>query len=105
MKCVDNVKVKNHRLHALCPYFAMFPPSFAKETIIETTEPGDIVLDPFSGRGTTLLEALLNGRKALASDINPVAATISSAKATPPKLKSLLNRIEERKEEVAKVKQ
>jgi hypothetical protein len=77
---------QQHRLHALCPYFAMFPPSFATENIQRYTRVGDLVLDPFSGRGTTLLEALLNGRAAIASDINPVAYCVSSAKARPPEL-------------------
>ena len=85
--------LKNHRLHALCPYFAMFPPTFAREVILNTTEPGDLVLDPFSGRGTTILEALLNGRRGIACDINPVAATISAAKSRPPSLDSVLERI------------
>src|SRR2546428_717921 len=76
----------NHRLHALCPYFAMFPPDFAREQILQHTKPGQVVLDPFSGRGTTLLEALLNGRKAIAGDVNPVAYCVSAAKAHPPSL-------------------
>lgn len=96
-------KQQNHRLHALCPYFAMFPPSFAKQAILETTKPGDVVLDPFSGRGTTLLEALLNDRQAIASDVNPVAAIVSGAKADPPKLEDVLTRIETHREECSAV--
>lgn len=89
----QGAKIKNHRLHALCPYFAMFPPSFARDVILETTKPGDVVLDPFSGRGTTLLEALLNDRAALACDINPVAAIVSSAKSDSPALEQIFDRI------------
>jgi DNA methylase len=87
-------RTPNHRLHALCPYFAMFPPAFAKTAIIQTSRKRDFVLDPFSGRGTTLLEALLNGRNALACDINPVASVVSRAKASPPLLVNLLHRIQ-----------
>src|SRR5689334_7197327 len=76
----------NHRLHALCPYFAMFPPDFAREQILQHTKRGELVLDPFSGRGTTLLEALLNERRAVAADINPVAYCVSAAKAHAPSL-------------------
>jgi hypothetical protein len=86
-------KLNNHRLHALCPYFAMFPPEFARSVLLRTTEPGDLVLDPFSGRGTTILEALINNRNGIACDINPVAAIISAAKARPPKLDWVLDRI------------
>ena len=57
------------------------------------TNSGDIVLDPFSGRGTTILEALINNRRGIACDINPVAATISAAKSRPPTFDSVLNRI------------
>src|SRR3990172_1169324 len=62
-----------NRLHSICPYFAMFPETFAQKHIEKFTEPGDYVYDPFSGRGTTLLQALLMNRRAAASDINPVA--------------------------------
>ena len=34
------------------PYYAMFPAAFAERVIREHTEPGDVVLDPFAGRGT-----------------------------------------------------
>jgi len=71
----------------------MFPPEFARSILLRTTEPGDLVLDPFSGRGTTVLEALINNRNGIACDINPVAAIISEAKARPPKLDWILNRI------------
>ncbi len=89
-----SVSRRNHRLHALCPYFAMFPPAFAKENILALTRPGDLVCDPFSGRGTTLLEALLNDRRAIASDINPVAWCLSAAKAKPATSKDATEAIE-----------
>jgi len=91
-----------HKFHAICPYFAMFPEGFARENIISMTEPGDVVLDPFSGRGTTLLESLLNQRQALACDVNPVAFCITSAKAYPPDLKYLMRRIENLEREFSK---
>jgi DNA methylase len=84
-----------HRLHALCPYFAMFPASFADENLRRHTKPGAVVLDPFSGRGTTLLEALLGGRQALASDINPVAYCVSAAKASRPQLELIQFELDE----------
>src|SRR4051812_25206853 len=78
-----------HHLHALCPYFAMFPADFARRLIAEYTRPGDIVLDPFSGRGTTLLESLIAGREAIAADINPVAYCITAAKAETPSVEAI----------------
>lgn len=86
---------KEHRLHALCPYYAMFPPDFARENILAYSKPGSLIFDPFCGRGTTVLEALLNDREAIGVDINPVAAVISQAKAQAPQLGKVLNRINE----------
>jgi hypothetical protein len=77
-------------LHSICPYFAMFPEQFAREHIEKLSAAGDYVLDPFSGRGTTLLEALLGGRRGLAMDVNPVAYCISAAKADVPSLRRVL---------------
>lgn len=71
----------------------MFPSSFAREQILEHTNPGDAVLDPFSGRGTTVLESLLLGRQAVALDINPVAACVTAAKASVPPLAVVHGRI------------
>jgi hypothetical protein len=79
--------------HALCPYFAMFPPSFARRAIKKYSKPKDLVIDPFSGRGTTLLEARLLDRRAIANDINPVACAITTAKARPIQLKDCLRTI------------
>jgi hypothetical protein len=62
----------------------MFPEQFAREHIAAWTRPGDLVIDPFCGRGTTVIEALLLGRMAAGVDINPVAACISTAKVTAP---------------------
>jgi len=82
-----------NRFHALCPYFAMFPESFAERWITELTRPGDVVLDPFSGRGTTALSALLLGRRAVACDTNDVAYCLTRAKTSAPTLRGLKRRI------------
>jgi site-specific DNA-methyltransferase (adenine-specific) len=59
------------------------------------SEPGDVVLDPFSGRGTTLLEARLMSRLPLAVDVNPIAVALSRAKNTSVNLADVKGRIEE----------
>jgi hypothetical protein len=64
----------------MCSYLGTFPPPLARAFIGALSDPGDIVLDPFSGRGTTLLEARLLGRFPLASDVNPIAVALSAAK-------------------------
>jgi hypothetical protein len=71
-------------LHSMCSYFAMFPPRLAHYLIAWLTEPGDAVYDPFSGRGTTGLEAIMLGRRTYASDLNPMAAVLTQAKLNIP---------------------
>lgn len=82
-----------HRFHALCPYFAMFPESFAERWINKLTKPGDVVLDPYCGRGTAPFQAVLMGRNAIGSDINPVAYCITRAKTNAPGAPALRARI------------
>lgn len=82
-----------HRFHALCPYFAMFPESFAERWISELTKPGDVVLDPFCGRGTAPFQALLMDREAIGNDLNPVAFCVTSAKTNAPSVGPLRGRL------------
>jgi len=81
-----------HRFHALCPYFAMFPESFASKWISALTKRGDTILDPFCGRGTAPFQALLMERRAIGNDINPVAYCVTKAKTNPPQLSSVRRR-------------
>jgi site-specific DNA-methyltransferase (adenine-specific) len=62
----------------------MFPPQVPAVFISWLTEPGDTVYDPFSGRGTVALEAARTGRRACASDLNPLAVALSRAKVRIP---------------------
>lgn len=81
----------------------MFPPAFVREQVLRYTQVGDVVLDPFSGRGTTLLEAGLWNRQGLASDVNPVAVCVTGAKANVPSLSQVRSRIEELRREFKNV--
>jgi hypothetical protein len=67
----------------------MFPEEFAEEQIRKYSFRGDLICDPFCGRGTTLLQGLLLQRRAIATDINPVAYCISAAKADVPPLRAI----------------
>jgi len=64
----------------------MFPESFAEYWIRRLSKPGETILDPFSGRGTTAFTALLCGRNAISSDVNPVAICLTTAKTSAPSL-------------------
>jgi hypothetical protein len=68
--------------HNFYRYPARFSPKFVRATIQAFSEPGDFVVDPFMGGGTTLVEALALGRHAVGSDISSLAAFISQAKTT-----------------------
>lgn len=88
-----NARFMRHRFHSLCPYFAMFPESFAETWIDNLTEPGDVVLDPFSGRGTTAFQAMLMNRRPIACDVNDVAYCITRAKTMAPQLSAVRRRL------------
>ncbi len=69
--------------HGYHKYPAKFIPPLAAKLIEEYSKPGDLVGDPFMGSGTTLVEALLHKRRAVGTDINPLAWLIAKAKTTP----------------------
>lgn len=83
-----------HRFHSICPYFAMFPEAFVEKHLAASRFNG-VVFDPFCGRGTTVFEALLNGREAAGCDLHPVAVCITGAKCNPPTREDIIARLEE----------
>lgn len=66
--------------HNFYRYPARFSPTFVSAVIDAFSEPGDWVMDPFAGGGTTLVEALAAGRNALGIDISALATFICEAK-------------------------
>ena len=69
--------------HALHPFPAKFPAQLPRKFIEALTEPGDVVLDPMMGSGTTIVEAYVMNRRAIGCDIDPLAVRICDAKVTP----------------------
>jgi site-specific DNA-methyltransferase (adenine-specific) len=57
---------------------AMFPESLARDHILSWSNEGDVVLDPFSGSGTTCKMAKHNGRKAIGLEINETYCEIAA---------------------------
>jgi len=80
------------RLHEIS-YRACFKPQLPRFFIERLTEPGDIVYDPFMGRGTTPVEAALLGRVPFGCDINPVSAVLTRPRFTPPTLDEVAERL------------
>lgn len=71
----------------------MFPESFVEIWLERLTRPGDYILDPFCGRGTTPFQALLMGRKAVGVDVNPVAYCVTRAKTNAPSIGLIRRRL------------
>jgi hypothetical protein len=76
-------------LNAICPYWTMFPLEFPLQALADGS-PGQWVLDPFCGRGTTLFAARKLGMGAVGIDSNAVAAAIAQAKLVLPRPASVM---------------
>jgi len=68
----------SHKFHS---YPARFIPQIPKTFIKLFTDEDDIIIDPFCGCGTTIVEAFLNGRDSIGNDFNPLACLITKVKA------------------------
>ena len=80
--------------HGIHPYPAMMIPQVARRLIEMYGREGQILLDPYCGTGTTLLEAMLANLKSTGTDLNPLARLIAKAKTTPAELHQLDREIE-----------
>ncbi len=67
-------------------YRACFKPQLPKYFIEKYTKEGEIVYDPFGGRGTTAIEAALLGRNIITNDINPLSTLFVLGRLNPPSL-------------------
>ena len=78
------------------PYYAMFPVSFVREMIQRYSVPGDTIVDPFCGRGTTNYVAQVLGRRSFGCELNPVGWIYARTKTAPARqLGRLLRQIDE----------
>ncbi|WP_271510352.1 DNA methyltransferase [Bradyrhizobium sp. CCBAU 11357] len=68
--------------HGYYKYPARFSPIFARAAIQTFTKPGDVVMDPHVGGGTTMVEALAAGREGVGVDISTLAEFVASVKCT-----------------------
>jgi len=69
-----------HSLHSMASRSGSFPPALTDYFIQRFSKPGDTVLDPFSGKGTTALQACLSGRLGIGVDVAPEAYALTAAK-------------------------
>jgi DNA modification methylase len=68
--------------HNFYRYPARFSPQFAAAAIRSFSKPGDLVLDPYMGGGTTVVEGVAAGRRVVGNDLNSLAAFIAKVKVT-----------------------
>ncbi|CAJ0864822.1 hypothetical protein AMST5_01710 [freshwater sediment metagenome] len=83
-----------HSLHEIS-YRACFKPQLPAFFIDRLTRPGDVVCDPFMGRGTTPLQAALMGRQVVGSDANPLSIMLTRPRLNPPALEAIAARLAE----------
>lgn len=70
-------------IYQMHTYWSKKPYSAIQQYIRHYTQPGDIVLDPMCGSGSTALAALMEGRSVIASDLSPAATFITKNYCTP----------------------
>jgi site-specific DNA-methyltransferase (cytosine-N4-specific) len=78
-----------HLTHNIHRYSGKFIPQIASRAVALLTLPGQLVLDPYCGSGTTLVESVLLKRRAIGIDLNPLAVLIARTKVTPVPTKHL----------------
>ncbi len=76
-------KDQSYLTHGIHKFPAKFFPELPRYLIRKYSEPGEYVLDPMCGSGTTILEAMLNKRIGIGIDIDPIALLITKVKTTP----------------------
>lgn len=77
-----------HALHEIS-YRACFKPQLPEFFIDRLTRADDSVYDPFMGRGTTPVQAALQGRRPMGNDINPLSLLLTRPRLRPPSLQQI----------------
>jgi site-specific DNA-methyltransferase (cytosine-N4-specific) len=85
-----SVKESHEFTHGLHIYPAKIVPQIARELIAKFSNPLDVVLDPFCGSGTVLVESLVANRHSIGIDINTLALLLAKVKTTPLRREEVL---------------
>ncbi len=85
---------KSNSIHEIS-YRACFKPQLPNFFISLLTKPSDIVYDPFSGRGTTIIEAALLNRNIISNDINPLSKIFCKPRLFIPNIDEIQKRLNE----------
>jgi DNA modification methylase len=71
-------------VHGFHTYPARMHPATASRLVLAASGHGNVVLDPFCGSGTVLVEAMIAGRHAVGTDLNPLAERLARLKTSRP---------------------
>lgn len=82
---------RNTSLYLAHSYHTKVPPEAIAPFIEHYTQPGDVVMDPFSGSGMTGVAAALTGRRAILNDLSPAAAHLAWNHSRPCDVEALTN--------------
>jgi len=74
-------------------YRACFKPQLPRFFIERFSNPGDLIYDPFAGRGTTAIEAALTGRRVVINDVNPLSTYFTQPRLELPTLDDIEKRL------------
>ena len=74
-------------------YRACFKPQLPRFFIERLTEPNALLYDPFLGRGTTVIEAALLGRRVAGCDVNPLSSILTAPRLRPPHVQDVRHRL------------
>jgi len=80
------------RIHEIS-YRACFKAQLPRFFIKLFTNEGDLIYDPFSGRGTTAIEAGILGRKIVSNDINPLSRILTEPRLLIPAMSNIERRL------------
>ncbi|MDQ3323270.1 MAG: site-specific DNA-methyltransferase [Acidobacteriota bacterium] len=83
-----------HSIHEIS-YRACYKPQLPRFFIERLTQKNDVVYDPFLGRGTTLIEANLLGRRVVGNDVNPLSEILTAPRLSPPNIFEIKQRLDE----------
>jgi hypothetical protein len=75
-------------------YRACFKPQLPRYFIERFSAPGDVVYDPFTGRGTTIIEAAMIGRRVVSNDVNPISRILTEPRLLLPSVDEIIDRLD-----------
>ncbi|MCB1178725.1 MAG: site-specific DNA-methyltransferase [Leptospiraceae bacterium] len=85
---------QSHKIHYTVSYRAAFKPELPAFFISEyLTKKKSMVMDPFGGRGTTAIQANLDGHFAMHNDINPLSIFLAESRKIIPSMEKLEKRL------------